>query len=172
MSLHARLTLFALIFVLVPETLLAEPPRAEPAVRLALYSVRRQPSAVSEITSSGDESQPQDLELCPCQSPADPYGFAVILNQLRASAGLHPLLYDPDLSAWASHNNAAQCRRGLGHHVNPSCFQNCAWNYADVVSVVQGWMNSPGHRANLLTPSATHFGIAYGPGPYWTLNAR
>ena len=102
----------------------------------------------------------------------DPYGFAGILNQIRASAGLHPLVYDSNLSSWAHQNNAEQCRRGLGHHVNPAGIQNCAYNYTDANSTAQGWMNSPGHRSNMLSSSATHFGIAFGPGPYWTLNAR
>jgi uncharacterized protein YkwD len=33
-------------------------------------------------------------------------------------------------------------------------------------------MNSPGHAQNMLSPSATRFGIAYGPGPYWTMNLQ
>lgn len=102
----------------------------------------------------------------------DPYGFTGILNQIRASAGLHPLVYDPTLSSWAQQNNAAQCQHGLGHHINPAGIQNCAYNYSDANSAAEGWMNSPGHRRNMLSPSATHFGIAFGPGPYWTLNAR
>lgn len=108
----------------------------------------------------------------PASSSCDPYGFAAILNSQRAAAGLHPLAYDPDLSAWAGQNNAAQCRRGIGHHINPNCIQNCAWNHQSAPEVAQGWMRSPGHRRNMLSPSVTRFGIAYGPGPYWTLNAR
>ena len=109
---------------------------------------------------------------CDCSGGSDPYGFASILNGLRAAAGLHPVAYDPELSSWASQNNSAQCHRGIGHHVNPCGVQNCGWNYADASAVAQGWMNSPGHRQNLLSPSISRFGIAYGPGPYWTLNAR
>ena len=104
--------------------------------------------------------------------PSDPYGFVHILNAYRASAGLPPVAYDPNLSAWASQNNAVQCRKGIGHHVNPGCFQNCGWNYASAWEVANGWLHSPGHRDNMLQPGITHFGIAYGPGPYWTLNAR
>jgi hypothetical protein len=107
-----------------------------------------------------------------CECGSDPYGFTAILNRLRASAGLHAVAYDPNLSSWASQNNAVQCRRGIGHHVNPCGVQNCGWNYSDASSVAQGWMQSPGHRQNMLSPSITHFGIAFGPGPYWTLNAR
>lgn len=102
----------------------------------------------------------------------DPYGFLPLLNGYRASAGLPPVAFDADLAAWASRNNAAQCRRGLGHHVNPNCYQNCAGDFAGAAHVMQGWVASPGHRANLLEPSIRRVGIAYGPGPYWTLNAR
>lgn len=103
---------------------------------------------------------------------ADPYGFAAILNAYRASAGLPPVAYDSDLSAWAAQNNAHQNHRGLGHHVNPNCFQNCAWNTPDVQRTAIEWINSPGHRANMLSPSISRFGIAHGPGPYWTMNAQ
>lgn len=102
----------------------------------------------------------------------DPYGFLNILNHYRASVGLHPVAYDPNLSAWASQNNAVQCRRGIGHHVSPNCLQNCGWNYQSASEVAAGWLRSPGHRDNMLSPSITRVGIAYGPGPYWTLNAR
>ena len=51
----------------------------------------------------------------------DPYGFAAILNQYRAAAGLAPLAYDHDLSAWAAQNNVAQSNRGIGHHVTINC---------------------------------------------------
>jgi|GEM_PF-3525294 len=106
------------------------------------------------------------------EPPSDPYGFAAILNTYRASAGLPPLSYEPDLSNWAANNNVEQANRGLGHHVNPNCFQNCAWNTPDAASVASAWMESPGHRANMLSPSVSRFGIAYGPGPYWTMNAQ
>ena len=103
---------------------------------------------------------------------ADPYGFMRVFNRIRARAGLPPVAYDPNLSSWARRNNLVQCARGLGHHVNPGGVQNCAWNYPDANSTVEGWMDSPGHRRNLLAPDITRFGIAFGPGPYWTLNAR
>jgi uncharacterized protein YkwD len=102
----------------------------------------------------------------------DPYGFAGILNSYRASAGLPPVSYDPNLSAWASQNNAAQCSQGLGHHIMSNFFQNCGWNQSSVWDIARSWMNSPGHAQNMLSPSATRFGIAYGPGPYWTMNLQ
>ena len=106
------------------------------------------------------------------QGGGDPYGFGAILNQYRAGAGLPPLAYCPNLSAMAVQNNSEMCRKGLGHHVVGNCFQNSGWNYADAASAARGWIDSPAHRANMLSPNTTRFGIAHGPGPYWTLNAR
>ena len=118
------------------------------------------------------EAAPSVAETPAAPATADPYGFTSILNQYRASVGLPPVAVDANLSAWASQNNAAQAHRGLGHHINPNCFQNCAWNYSDAWGVMKGWLDSPGHRANLFSPSITRVGIAYGPGPYWTMNAQ
>jgi hypothetical protein len=102
----------------------------------------------------------------------DPYGFAAILNSYRAAAGLPPLAYDHDLSLWAAQNNAEQSQRGMGHHVSQNFYQNCAWNTVDAASTAEAWMESRGHRANMLSSAVSRFGIAYGPGPYWTMNAQ
>ncbi len=136
-------------------------------VKLADRSVRTTAATVfdnakSSIPFANPEPEPA----------ADPYGFAAYFNDYRSRAGLPPVAYDPNLSNWASHNNAAQTRRGLGHFVNPNCVQNCAWNITDAATAAQAWMNSSGHRENMLSPTISRFGIAYGPGPYWTLNAR
>lgn len=111
----------------------------------------------------------------PAPQPAysgDPYGFAAFLNTYRASAGLPPVAYCPNLSAWASQNNSAQCLYGLGHHVMANFSQNSGFNQSSVFEIARQWMNSPGHARNMLTPTASRFGIAYGPGPYWTLNLQ
>lgn len=139
------------------------------------------PSKIDSAVQHADYIAGNPVEPTPTPAPApapepqpvgDPYGFMTILNNYRASAGLPPIAYDPNLAGWAASNNAAQCNRGLGHHVNPGCLQNSGWNYSDAWSCAVGWMNSPAHRDTLLAPSASSFGIAYGPGPYWTLNVR
>ena len=49
--------------------------------------------------------------------------------------------------------------------------ENIAWNQRDEAEVVEGWMNSPGHRANILNKSFTKigFGLAHNKDnePYW-----
>jgi uncharacterized protein YkwD len=172
-----RYTVVAMILILLStgSALSAQEPSGGPLGRLVGRFRTHRPAAVPSYypaaTASAQAADPATAANCDC-SGGDPYGFAAILNRIRAAAGLHPVSYDPDLSSWASQNNAVQCRRGIGHHVNPCCVQNCGWNYTNADAVAQGWMNSPGHRENMLSPSITRFGIAFGPGPYWTLNAR
>lgn len=147
----------------------ADPAPAKQWVWLAQQGVWGYGYQIKEGPHSGLWRIDADSKWAP--APADPYGFAAVLNRIRASMGLGPAAYDPSLSSWAVQNNVAQSNRGLGHHVNPNCYQNCGWNYADAESVASGWMNSPGHRQNMLTPNMSRFGIAFGPGPYWTMNA-
>lgn len=49
--------------------------------------------------------------------------------------------------------------------------ENIARGYQSAAAVVAGWMDSPGHRANILNCDlkAVGIGVAYGPnGPWWT----
>ena len=47
--------------------------------------------------------------------------------------------------------------------------ENIAKGYATPQAVVNGWMNSSGHRANILNASYTQIGVGYvGQGHYWT----
>ena len=39
--------------------------------------------------------------------------------------------------------------------------ENIAFNYPDAASVVNAWMNSPEHRANILNPNYTDIGVAF-----------
>ena len=50
--------------------------------------------------------------------------------------------------------------------------ENIAWGYRTADETVTGWLNSPGHRANILNCAATTVGVGVarrGDGtPYWT----
>ncbi len=48
--------------------------------------------------------------------------------------------------------------------------ENVAWNQQTPAAVMDAWMNSPGHRANILNCSFTEIGVgvARSNGPYWT----
>ena len=47
--------------------------------------------------------------------------------------------------------------------------ENVAFGQQTPDEVMRAWMNSPGHRANILHPDFTHIGIGVAAGrPYWT----
>ena len=47
--------------------------------------------------------------------------------------------------------------------------ENIARGYATPQAVVNGWMNSSGHRANILNAGYTQIGVGYvAQGNYWT----
>jgi uncharacterized protein YkwD len=49
-----------------------------------------------------------------------------------------------------------------------SVAENIAAGYTDVASVMKGWMNSAGHRANIMAPELRHIGVGWATnGNYW-----
>jgi hypothetical protein len=49
--------------------------------------------------------------------------------------------------------------------------ENIAKGYVSASAVMTGWMNSPGHRANILNCSFTALGVGYDTrGNYWVQN--
>ena len=101
------------------------------------------------------------------------------VNSERAAAGLAPLALDAELT------NAAMLRAGetsvLFSHSRPNgtpCFdvsdkaygENIAMGYRTPAAVMQGWMSSPGHRANILGSDYRSVGIGcvnVGGSYYW-----
>ncbi|GAB2465452.1 hypothetical protein GCM10027029_29670 [Conyzicola lurida] len=90
-------------------------------------------------------------------------------NKARVNAGLKPLVHNTAMDAvsqaWAKQMSAAHKM----YH-NPSyskqipagwtmAAENVAWNYSSS-SVVAAWLNSPGHRKNIMS-TATDIGIGY-----------
>jgi uncharacterized protein YkwD/stress response protein SCP2 len=112
-----------------------------------------------------------------------------LTNRERARAGLPPLTADPLLTRAAQAYSTDMAARAFYSHTSPegtqpwdraaaagsrhrSIGENIACGQRSPAEVVEGWMNSPGHRANILKPGFTHIGIGFaggGPrGTYWT----
>ncbi|MFI9310830.1 CAP domain-containing protein [Streptomyces triculaminicus] len=112
-----------------------------------------------------------------------------LTNAERAAAGLPPLAADPRLAAAARDHSTDMVRRDFYSHTTPegrepwdraraagaahrAIGENIACGQRTPAEVVRGWMNSPGHRANILTPGFSHLGVGYAPGgragTYWT----
>ncbi|GAA3075319.1 hypothetical protein GCM10020000_70540 [Streptomyces olivoverticillatus] len=113
-----------------------------------------------------------------------------LTNAERASAGLPPLSPDTRLSAAAQAHSTDMAVRdfftptplpkaaspGTGRRPRDAPHraigENIACGQRSPSEVVEGWMNSPGHRANILKPDFTHLGIGFAgggrAGTYWT----
>jgi uncharacterized protein YkwD len=108
------------------------------------------------------------------------------LNAYRAKAGLAPLSSEAHLVGAASAQCAIMIAHGkIGHAFGPGTSfsermfragvapgyhaENVARGQRSVAEVMQAWMNSRGHRRNMLDPQMTSFGIAAKSG-YWALD--
>jgi hypothetical protein len=111
------------------------------------------------------------------------YAFKVlkIVNEERKAEGLSTLKMDEELLKTA--NVRAKELTKLFSHERPDgtdCFtaftrggiigENIAYGYTSAKAVMQGWMNSPGHKANILLGSYNSIGIGcyyYNGTYYW-----
>jgi uncharacterized protein YkwD len=109
-----------------------------------------------------------------------------LVNQERAAAGCAPVVADAQLAAVARAHSADMRDRGFFAHTDPdgrdpferasaaglsARAENIARGQADAAAVMAGWMDSAGHRENILDCSLTRLGVgvAEGPGgPWWT----
>lgn len=109
-----------------------------------------------------------------------------LVNAERAKKGLSPLTYDWELARVARYKSQDMKQNGYFSHQSPvygSPFQmmrsfgiryrtageNIARGQKSPQAVVSAWMNSSGHRKNILNAAYTHIGVGYvAGGHYWT----
>ncbi|MBW4476674.1 MAG: pre-peptidase C-terminal domain-containing protein [Tolypothrix brevis GSE-NOS-MK-07-07A] len=101
-----------------------------------------------------------------------------LTNAQRLQAGLQPLTLNSKLNNSAQTHSEDMALRdffdhkgsngsSMGDRAKASGYnfsrlgENIAAGYATPEDVVQGWLNSPGHRANILNPSYREIGIGY-----------
>lgn len=111
---------------------------------------------------------------------------AILVNRERSSYGLQPVKYSPLLSEAANVRSSELCKNFS--HTRPngtSCFtvlkefdisyfsaaENIAYGQRNPEIVMNAWMNSSGHRANILSKNVEYIGVGvvYSNGIYyWT----
>lgn len=109
-----------------------------------------------------------------------------LVNKERAEAGLPALKYDWELARVAKYKSRDMNNVGYFSHNSPtygspftmmkdfgisykSAGENIARGQASAEVVVNAWMNSPGHRENILNEDFTHIGVGYvNDGRHWT----
>jgi hypothetical protein len=102
-----------------------------------------------------------------------------LVNQERADAGLAALRVNTRLVTAAAHHASNMVLFDNMSHTLPgsdaptltdrlqqagyaysAAGENIAWNYAGAQAVMDGWMTSSGHRANILSTTYTELGVA------------
>lgn len=101
-----------------------------------------------------------------------------LVNQERSKAGLGSLSMDGELSKMAMAKAQDMYNNNYFDHNSPTygspfdmmkefgisfnaAGENIAKGQSTPTQVMKDWMNSPGHKANILNKSYTHIGIAY-----------
>ena len=92
-------------------------------------------------------------------------------NAERARRGLTPLHVDPQLMKSARRHAAWMASRRLMQHGRDAVAENIASGQSTPGEAIRDWMNSAGHRANILNARYTRIGAAAYRGPdgqvYW-----
>lgn len=110
-----------------------------------------------------------------------------LVNEERAKAGLAPLTLKEDITEAAQvratetvqsfshtrpdgrHFSTALTEAGVSYR---GAGENIAWGQKTPEQVMEGWMNSEGHRANILNEKYTSIGVGYYPSAngvnYWS----
>jgi hypothetical protein len=130
------------------------------------YKARKETPVVSEEEPA--VPNPQGTQLSETETLVIKY-----TNEERMKRGLPALKVAPNLLNLSRQKSANMARsQNLSHGVSPrpAGGENIAWNQANAREVVRSWMNSDGHRANILSRrySTIGVGMAVGNGPYWT----
>lgn len=81
-------------------------------------------------------------------------------NLQRQRHGLPPLELDERLLKSARAHCQWMCRRDSLQHTTAPVAENIAWGQGSAEEVVRDWMNSPGHRANILNRNHRRIGVA------------
>lgn len=93
-------------------------------------------------------------------------------NAERARYGLPALAVDPKLMSTSRRHTAWMANSGAFQHGRYMVAENIALGQESVREAIRSWMNSPGHRANILGGRYSKLGVAAYQGAggkiYWT----
>lgn len=143
-------------------------------------------NALKHSQSNGQNQEvtnPQTIEKEPvADSHAELAGQIVhLVNEERAKAGVKPLKYVADVSKVAQLKSQDMIKNNYFDHTSPTygspfkmmdqfdinytfAGENIAAGYSTAEAVMKGWMDSPGHRANILNPNYAEIGIGIAEG--------
>ncbi|MFE7038220.1 CAP domain-containing protein [Streptomyces atratus] len=160
----------------------AEASRTHTAHRTAHWGASKTAAPASAPKPAASTSTPE---------PAAPASGAAariltLVNSERSKAGCSPLTVNAKLTKAAQDHSADMAsHRNMSHTGSDGSApgdritragyrwsaygENVAYGYTTPESVMAGWMNSPGHKRNILDCSFKEIGVGLAqPGSYWT----
>ncbi|MEV3873835.1 CAP domain-containing protein [Streptomyces sp. NPDC049906] len=165
------------------------PQRTTPAERpTTAPATPPKPSAPAPKPAPSTPVAPPPAAEVPTGGTAEAQVLALV-NQERAKVGCQPLGADDELARLAEGFSRDMAARGFFDHTDPDGDspwdraaaagidglggENIARGQADAAAVMDAWMNSPGHRANILNCDFKTLGVGAhfaSGGPWWTQN--
>ena len=170
-----------------------EAPTAAPTEKPTQKPTEAPTAAPTEKPTQKSTEVPAELPTNSCNSIYDAetekdcytlsYKVFEIVNQERIKAGVKPLKFNNDMYK-AAMVRAKECDESFSHDRpnGTSCFtalkeagvkylsagENIAMGYRTPADVMKGWMDSEGHRNNILNPNFTDFACGVYKSGYWS----
>lgn len=138
----------------------------------------------SDETERKDQEKKKSVEIAPYEKEV-----VQLVNQERMKRGYSPLIIDEKLTRVARKKSADMRDNNYFSHQSPTygspfemmkkegieytmAGENIAAGQRTPKQVMEAWMNSEGHRKNILNPEFTHIGVGFQEGgsygTYWT----
>lgn len=155
-------------------------------------TTRREPTTqtttVRETTTHTTTKKETTTETTTNAAPTGTYAQQILtlVNNERAKEGLSPLTLSSEVSRVAQAKAEDMKNNNYFSHTSPTygspfdmlkkfgvsyrtAGENIAKGQKTPQAVVSAWMNSPGHRANIMNKNFTKLGVGYtgGSSPYW-----
>ncbi|MER8233897.1 CAP domain-containing protein [Streptomyces sp. NPDC094049] len=170
----------------------ATPPKAQAPTKPAAPRTTAAPATKAPAPKPAPTTEAPVDERPPAPSTADRSAAAEaevlrLVNVERAAVGCAPVSANARLASLAGAFSADMAARGFFDHTDPDGDtpwtraeqagvtgmggENIARGQADAAAVMESWMNSDGHRANILNCDFTSLGVGvqFGDGgPWWT----
>jgi uncharacterized protein YkwD len=170
-----------------PEGSAVKPPTSAPTHgKPRAHRTSRRPMAAAQVVRTGKPKH-EGAASVPARNLSAEAQAVQLTNAQRTQHGCSALRVDSRLRTAARAHSRDMHVRDYFEHNSPdgktpwdrikavgytqAGAENIAEGYATAQAVVDGWMNSPGHRANILNCSlkAVGIGVEYGSGgPWWT----
>ena len=145
----------------------------------------RPPTTTTSTTTSSPSTTPPTTTTTPAGTQTGSAAEVVrITNAERAKAGCPALrvdarlttaaqLHSADMSANSYFSHTSRDGRSFADRIRAQGYptpaaENIARGQRSASAVMQAWLNSPGHRRNILNCSLRAIGVGFAPGNVWT----